>query len=275
MKWFEKIIYGLQFEMERPSSYGLFHLIWILLSIIMIIYFIKRKENDHEKSLKGILLIYGVGSLILEIIKQVIWSFNYNPTTNIITWDYQWYAFPYQLCTTPIFVSIICLFLKKGKVRDSLLSYMAFVTILGSIATAIYPESCFVRTLLVDIHTMYLHFGSLIVSIYLLISKEVKINFKNFIKGYIVFLLFASSAEILNIIIYNSGILNGETFNMFYISPYFISSLPIFDIIQKNTPFILYLIIYLVSIFVGSYLVFIISKGIIKIRRKVIKNDRN
>ena len=275
MKWFEKIIYGLQFEMERPSSYGLFHLIWILLSIIMIIYFIKRKENDHEKSLKGILLIYGVGSLILEIIKQVIWSFNYNPTTNIINWDYQWYAFPYQLCTTPIFVSIICLFLKKGKVRDSLLSYMAFVTILGSIATAIYPESCFVRTLLVDIHTMYLHFGSLIVSIYLLISKEVKINFKNFIKGYIVFLLFASSAEILNIIIYNSGILNGETFNMFYISPYFISSLPIFDIIQKNTPFILYLIIYLVSIFVGSYLVFIISKGIIKIRRKVIKNDRN
>ena len=275
MKWFEKIIYGLQFEMERPSSYGLFHLIWILLSIIMIIYFIKRKENDHEKSLKGILLIYGVGSLILEIIKQVIWSFNYNPTTNIITWDYQWYAFPYQLCTTPIFVSIICLFLKKGKVRDSLLSYMAFVTILGSIATALYPESCFVRTLLVDIHTMYLHFGSLIVSIYLLISKEVKINFKNFIKGYIVFLLFASSAEILNIIIYNSGILNGETFNMFYISPYFISSLPIFDIIQKNTPFILYLIIYLVSIFVGSYLVFIISKGIIKIRRKVIKNDRN
>ena len=275
MKWFEKIIYGLQFEMERPSSYGLFHLIWILLSIIMIIYFIKRKENDHEKSLKGILLIYGVGSLILEIIKQVIWSFNYNPTTNIITWDYQWYAFPYQLCTTPIFVSIICLFLKKGKVRDSLLSYMAFVTILGSIATAIYPESCFVRTLLVDIHTMYLHFGSLVVSIYLLISKEVKINFKSFIKGYIIFLLFALSAEILNIIIYNSGILNGETFNMFYISPYFISSLPIFDIIQKNTPFILYLIIYLVSIFVGSYLVFIISKGISKIRRKVIKNDRN
>ncbi len=152
---------------------------------------------------------------------------------------------------------------------------MAFVTILGSIATAIYPESCFVRTLLVDIHTMYLHFGSLVVSLYLLISKEVKITFNTFIKGYIIFLLFALSAEILNIIIYNSDILNGETFNMFYISPYFISSLPIFDIIQKNTPFVIYIIIYLVIIFIGSYLVFIISKGISKIRRKDDKNDRN
>ena len=266
MNLFEKIIYGLQFEIERPSSYGLFHIIWVLLSIIMIIYLCKRKEDNHEKSLKRILLIYGIGSLILEVLKQIIWSFNYDSVTKIITWDYQWYAFPYQLCSTPIIVSIVCAFLKKGKVRDSLLSYMAFVTILGSIATAIYPEACFVRTLLVDIHTMYLHFGSLVVSIYLLISKEIKINFKNYINGYVVFLLFAFSAEILNIIIYTSGILNGETFNMFYISPYFISSLPIFDIIQKNTPFIIYLIIYLIVIFVGSYLVYIISKVVNKIK---------
>ena len=36
MNLFEKIIYGLQFEIERPNSYGLFHIIWILLSIIII-----------------------------------------------------------------------------------------------------------------------------------------------------------------------------------------------------------------------------------------------
>lgn len=273
MNLFEKIIYGLQFEIERPNSYGLFHLIWILLSVILIIYFIKGKETNHEKSLKRILLIYGIGAFVLELLKQIIWSFNYDSTLGVVTWNYQWYAFPYQLCTTPIFVSIICSFLKKNKIRDSLLSYMAFVTILGSVATAIYPESCFVRTLLVDIHTMYLHFGSLVVSLYLLISKEVKVNFKSFINGYIVFIMFVISAEIINVVIYNLGILGDETFNMFYISPYFISSLPIFDIIQKNTPFIIYLLIYLLSIFIGSYLVYIISKIIRK--RKDNKYDRN
>lgn len=169
------------------------------------------------------------------------------------------------LCTTPIYISLICLLLKKGKLRDSLLSYLAFFTILGSISTIILPESCFVEDILVNIHTMYLHLGSFVVSVYLLFTKEIKINKKNFISATIVFLSLTTIAEILNISIYHSGILNGETFNMFYISPYFISSLPVFDIIQKNVPYILYLLIYIVALSIGAYIIYLISLGINKI----------
>lgn len=267
MNIIEKILYALQFEIERPSSYGLFHFACIAISITILIVLVKRKEKDHEKALKRILLVYGVGALTLELLKQIIWSFNYDPTLNTVTWDYQWYAFPFQLCTTPMFVSIICAFLKDGKVRNSLLSYMAFTTILGSLATAIYPEACFVRTLLIDIHTMYLHLGSLVVSLYLLIKHDVDIKFKNLINGYYVFLLFAFIAEIMNIIIYKSGIIGDETFNMFYISPYFTSSLPLFDTIQNKTPFLLFLFIYLFAIFIGSLVVWSIAKLINKLKK--------
>lgn len=257
MNLFERIINALQFEISRPSSYGVFHIGCILISFLILLYLIKRKEKNHEKSLKKILIIYGFGSLILEVLKQIIWSFNYE--NGVVTWDYQWYAFPFQLCTTPIFISIICVFLNKTKLRDKLLSYMAFFTILGGIATAFYPETCFVRTLLVDIHTMYLHFGSLIVSIYLL-NKEININFKSLINGYKIFIVFVVIAQILNITIYKSGILLDETFNMFYISPYFESSLPIYNIIQANTPYLVFLLFYLVTIFIGGLIVFGISK---------------
>ena len=74
-------------------------------------------------------------------------------------------------------------------------------------------------------------------------------------------------AEILNIFIYNSGVLNGETFNMFYISPYFISTLPVFDVIQQNVPFVIYLLIYIVAIFIGSLIVYGISY--------LFKNEKN
>ena len=265
MSFVEKVIYALQYETTRPASYGIFHICWLVVSILMIIGLSKRREKNHEKSLKTILAIYGFGSLLLEILKQIIWSFNYNAVTNVVTWDYQWYAFPFQLCTTPIFISIICIFLKKGKLRDSLLSFMAYITLLGSIATALYPESCFVKTLLVDIHTMYLHFGSLVVSIYLLAKREVDIKFKSLINGYLVFLVFAFIAETMNIIIYNSGVLNGETFNMFFISPYFISTLPVYDIVQNNTPFVVYILFYLVTIFIGTVLVWIVTKVIRKV----------
>lgn len=264
MNFFEKFLYFLQGEMERPTMYGWFHLLWILIALVLIVYFIRNKNMYNEKNLKRILCIYGVGALILELLKQIIWSFNYDTVTNIVTWDYTWYAAPFQLCTTPIYVSIICLFLKKGKIRDSFLSYLAFITILGSIATAVYPNDVFVSCVLIDIHTMYLHIGSLVVSLYLLISKEINVNFKSYFSGYLVFLLFALIAEILNISIYHSGLLNGETFNMFYISPYFISSLPIFNTIQPSVPFILFLIIYLFSIFLGGYIIYFISKSIVK-----------
>ena len=89
------------------------------------------------------------------------------------------------------------------------------------------------------------------------------------------FLVFVIIAEILNICIYNSGILNGETFNMFYISPYFISSLPVFDIIQQNVPFIIFLLIYIIAINIGALIVYFIASLIRKTINKKVENKSN
>lgn len=268
---FEKIILMLQGTMERPESFGWFHLLWIGLSFLAIFLLYKKKNKYCEKQLKWVLGIYGFGALILEILKQIIWSYTYDPLLGGI-WDFEWYAFPFQLCTTPIFVSIICLFLKKNKFRDALLSYMAYFTILGSIMTMILPDSCFVETILVDIHTMYLHCGSFVVSIYLLMNGEVKKNKQSWIKGFIVFIIFVYLAELLNIIVYNSGVLNGETFNMFYISPYFVSHLPVFSTLQENLPFIIYLLSYILILSIGSLIIYFVVKGIKKIASVKQKN---
>ena len=266
MNIFEKLLYCLQGDMQTPTLFGWFHLMCIVLCILSLFVLYKLKNKYNNKQLKIVLFTYGFIALILELLKQLIWSFNYDALTNTITWDYQWYAAPFQLCTTPIFICLICAFLNKGKLRDSLLSYISFVTILGSITTLIYPTSCFVPDILVNIHAMWLHLGSFVVSIYLIMNKEVmpnKVNFKNAI---ITFLVICIIALILNIGIYNSNILNGETFNMFYISPYFISSLPVFDIIQQNTPYIIFLFTYLFALILGAYIVWFISKNIMKVR---------
>lgn len=264
MNLFEKFLYFLQGEMGKPKAFGWFHLFWIGLVIVFLVILYKRKDYS-ERELKMVLGIYGVGALILEVLKQLIWAFNFDPATNLVTWNYEWYAAPFQLCTTPIFASLICLFLKDGKLRNSLLSYMSFITILGSIATVVMPDSCFTSDILVNIHTMYLHLGSLVVSIYLLISGKVKLNFNHLKSAYFVFLVFVFLALILNIGVYHSGVLDGETFNMFYISPYFISSLPVFDIIQETFPYPLFFMFYLAVILLGTVVIYFISLGIEKI----------
>ena len=136
---------------------------------------------------------------------------------------------------------------------------MAFITIIGGLMTILIPDSCFVEDTLVNIHTMWLHCGSFVVSVYLLMSGEVNLNKNNLLKSFIVFLVFVLIAELLNISIYNSGILGDETFNMFYISPYFISTLPIYNIVQEHLPFILFLLFYIVTIFIVSSCIYGIS----------------
>lgn len=150
--------------------------------------------------------------------------------------------------------------MKKCKIRDYLLSYVAYITILGSISTIFVPDSCYVNDILVNIHTMVLHYGSFVVSMYLLMSGEVKINLKQLKQGVFVFLAFASFANLLNILMYESGILMDDTFNMFYISPYFISELPIFNVIQENVPYVVFLLTYLVALSLGGFIIYEIAK---------------
>ena len=173
MSSFKEILYILQDKMETPVAWGWFHLMWIGISaFVLILLCLKKKHGEIE--LKLVLATYGIIALILEVAKQLIWSFNYDAINNIVTWDYQWYAAPFQLCTTPIFVSLICLFLKDGKTRNSLLSYLAFVTIWGGLLTVIIPDSCFTSDTLINIHTMWLHCGSLVISLYLIMLKPAK-----------------------------------------------------------------------------------------------------
>jgi len=270
MNWFEKILYFLQGEMETPIPYGWFHWLWIFLVISSLIFLYLKRNKYNDKQLKLVLGTYGIIALILEVLKQLIWAFNYDTVTGLVTWEYEWYAAPFQLCTTPIYVSIICLFLNKNKFRDALLSYLAYFTILGSLMTIIIPDSCFTSDILVNIHTMYLHCGSFVVSVYLLFTKEVEVKYSNVIKGLFVFLIFVLIANTLNIVVYNSGILKDESFNMFYISPYFISSLPIYNTVQKMISYFFYLMFYIITIYLGSDIIYFISLVIknITLKRK-------
>ena len=73
MNLFEKLLCGLQYEIKCPDCYGLFHILWLIATLSTIIFISNKKEKDHDKSLKKILIIYGLGALVLEILKQVIW----------------------------------------------------------------------------------------------------------------------------------------------------------------------------------------------------------
>lgn len=260
MNFFEKFLLMLQAEMPEPAAYGWYHWLWIVLGIVAVATLYLLKKRGREVPLNLILGVFGLIALTTEVLKQISWSFNFDAATGITTWDYQWYAAPYQFCSTPIYVSLLALLTKPGKLRESLLSYLAFVSIIGGAMTMLIPDSCFVRDILVNVHTMWLHCGGLVISLYLLLSGTVRPTRQAWLRGFAVFLVLAAIALVLNLGVYHSGVLNGETFNMFYISPYFISVLPVFDTIQQAVPYPVFLALYFIAVLLASQIVFWVAK---------------
>ena len=99
-------------------------------------------------------------------------------------------------------------------------------------------------------------------------TGAVELKLRNLKYAAYTFIVFVIIALLLNIGIYNSGILNGETFNMFYISPYFISVLPVYDIIQPKVPYIIFLLFYISTIILGGFIIY----GIVYLGNKCIKS---
>lgn len=259
MNFFEKFLSLLQTEMERPLPYGWYHWLWIGLTAAALVALLLLRRFNGEKQLKWFLAIYGIIAATTELLKQISWSFSWDGGA---IWDYQWYAAPFQLCSTPIYLSLICLFLKKGTLRDSLLSYLSLISIIGGFMTIVLPDSCFCSDILVNIHTMWLHCGSFVLCVYLLMSGNVQLTKQTWLRAATIFLILAAMALALNIGVYHSGVLGDETFNMFYISPYFESVLPVFVDIQKAVPYPIFLALYLIAVLLGSGLIFWIAKGI-------------
>jgi len=257
-----KVWRALQADMPEPAPFGWYHWMWIALGVMTVALLYSQRSRFGEKQLKWVLGIYGGVAAVTELLKQFSWSMVMGEGAGQLVWDYSWYSAPFQLCSTPIYVSLICLFLKKGKLRDHLLSYLALVTILGGLMTMLIPSSCFVEDILVNIHTMWLHCGSLVVGIYLIMSKAVPLTARSLRCAGVTFLCLTAMALTMNVAVYHSGVLNGETFNMFYISPYFVSELPVFNTIQQAVPYPLFLAAYVVALMLGSTLIFFIAQMI-------------
>ncbi len=244
--------------MQRPQPYGFFHIAWVLGALLAV--FLLRKKSG-ERFTEKVFSAYGWTALVLEALKQFSWSFSYD-ASGALVFDYQWYAAPFQLCTTPAYVAALYPFIKSVRVRNALRGYLAYFTLLASVAVALLPNSIYTDEVLINVHTSVLHMGGLFVSLWLLISGRVEVK-RDFWGGYKVFLCFTGIALLMNIAVYHLfGLgVTGDTFDMFYISPYYISPLPVFSTLDRILPYPVFLLLYLFAFLIGGILVALAQAG--------------
>lgn len=255
-------------EMPRPGNYGWFHLLFFALSIIVgILLCVTHKKGDDARVRRAV-FITGVLVIFLEVFKMFVYSFYIED--NKLIWDFQWYAFPWQFCSTPMYVSILTGIFRKGKVHKSLMAYLATYALFAGLCVMFYPNDVFIGEIGVNVQTMICHGSMLTIAIYLYGSGYVKTEHKTILRAIPVFAAAVGIAALLNEVMFHSGIIGDETFNMFFISRHYPCTLPVLGAIYPAVPYPVFLLIYLAGFALVSLLFFGIEKGILLLiaRRK-------
>lgn len=253
---FEEIIEFLSFEMKKtPTIYGWFHLLSLFVFIIITFVCIIKLKKSTEQEMNRFLRTTAIVMLLFEVYKQFVFTIEGS------TWDYQWYAFPFQFCSVPMYVMLIASFLKKGFAREALLAFLGTYSLFAGLAVMIYPETVFIDTLGISIQTMVHHGLMITVGLVLITSGHIKLQRNQIYKAACVFFILAATAFILNIVFYRVG----ETFNMFFIGPYYDTTLPVLSLIEAKLGYIPFLFSYFLGFTLAAYLVLLTA---IKISKK-------
>lgn len=256
MNVFEKAIYGLyKWKMAEPQMYGWFHIMWLFLLAAACALICVFRKKISSKAVDITLIVWGAVLIVIETIKLILYSFHYDD--GAVTWAFDWGRFPFQFCSTPLYVALPAGLLKKGKIKDALLSFLATFSLFAGLISMFFPSGMFANFIFISLHTMIWHASMVAMGVLLYATDTVSTHIFTLLKGFILFVIFVFVALILNLCLGHH-----QFFNMFYISPYEVTPLEVFNIIYQHVPYVIFLLLYIIAFSIAATVVFFAAKGI-------------
>ncbi len=241
---------------SRPEPYGLFHLAFVVLSLLVIaaVCYLLRKSSD--KTFRTVLLTVGAALLLSEVFKQLYYFFAVNGE------GYDWYIFPFQLCSVPMYLSVAVGCMRKCVARDALCEYMASISFLGGIMAYAEPSGILNGHYFTLIHSCIWHALLIFIALYVIVTNNACRSLKDYKKALAVLGGVVATATVLNVVFRSK-----PDFNMCYISPFYNTPLAVFSsfdaffqgLLGQFPGRILSILIYVIALALGGLIVFGVS----------------
>ena len=266
---FERFVALLQAEMTTPPSYGLFHITAFLLTILAAALLVWRFRDTEDKTVRRLLLTAWIVLVALEVYKQLVFSMSVSD--GVAEWSYQWYAFPFQFCSSPLYVLPFAAFLKEGRAKDAVMSFLSTFALFAGLAVMIYPGDVFISMIGINIQTMVHHGSQVFIGLFMAARNRRRYSFKFLLLGVIPFVILSAIAmglnEAVHILLTNRG-LTDTVFNMFFISRHHDCTLPVLSSIAPMLPYPVFLMVYLVGFVLAAGIVFGLEAGCIHLVKR-------
>lgn len=166
--------------------------------------------------------------------------------------------FPWQLCSMAMYCGVLLPFL-KGKSEDAVLVFLSSYSLLAAFFALLLPYDMLRPQIPLFLHSFLYHAAMVVQSLAAaLILKEKKAV--SFVPAFLLFCGMAVIAEIINVISHNHVSDPSLEANMFYITPYYPSTQPVFHTIALKLGIFPEILIYLLSISLGSFLLYLLER---------------
>lgn len=255
MDFFRIILEILDTQMEVPRLYGFFHIFCLVLTAALTVFAIHRGRHHNGETVRRVVLWTAVAVILLEIYKQINFTFGDGSAAA----EYQWYAFPWQFCSTPMYAGLLAGLTARGRLHRALCAYLASYCVFAGAAVMFYPVTVFIGTVGINIQTMVCHGSMVVIGGYLLGSGYVKIEPRTLLRALPVFAAGVMLAGVMNQMAHHSGITG---FNMFFISPYEECELPVYSLVHEVLPFPLNWMVYVLGFTAAAGAVLLLAWGI-------------
>ena len=234
-----------------PLPYGLVH--WLILGGILAaaVLFAFAIRKADERRLLRLLFVFGVCMLAAEAWKQwFVIRYIYCGTRSM------WF-FPWQLCSMAMYCSAIAPFL-KGRAQDATLVFLCTFSVIGAVFALLFPEDMMRPQILLFCHSFLYHAVMLLEGLiaFRVLRKRGKARF---FPALLLYLCMAVVAEIVNVA---SHLIVRDIHyeaNMFYITPFYPSTQPVFDAIAKHAGIAVEIVVYLGVIALGAFGLFLLE----------------
>ncbi len=243
----EALIRWTAWEMEKPAAYGPFHLTWCFVAVIVCVFLAWKLRNAGELGNKIILAGIGIFLVVCEAYKQLFYYYY------IGNGSYQWWIFPFQMCSVPMYLCLIAPFLKPGKLQSGMYHFMMIYNLLGGIMALMEPSGITHKYWTLTLHAFIWHTLLIFVGLYLGFSGRTTAVKQDFKLASLTLLALCGIAFCINLLFWD---VSGGDINMFFVGPKN-SSLIVFKDIAEKLGWYVSTLLYIPTVMLGGYLVFL------------------
>lgn len=232
----------LAIPMKTIEAYSLTHIL-VVVCIMLAAFFAAFVLNKRKVRATRVVLVSEIILVAFEILKQLL-------LTYVRGGEYSWSDFPFQLCSTPMYLCAVYLFAKRT--RKVIEDYLMVFGTIGAIAAFAIPYSSFYDYLLLTAQSLLWHGILLFFGFYFCIKNWGKHQTRDYAKVCVIYICLAILAIILNAVFYDISL--GDS-NMFFLGPAH-PKVTILELIYEKAGWIVESISMIAATSLGGFIVF-------------------